>query len=324
MAKGIDIGTAFIGVAELVSDEIIVKIMRDGFFEIEATHFFESMMNQAKVKYIKKGNLLYVVGDEAIEFASVFNKSARRPLAKGVLNPQDKEALPIMRILLDRLIGKGSGLAYFSIPSKPVDADYDIGYHEGMFKKLITELGYTSESINEGLAVIYSELESENFTGIGISCGAGLINVCFAYMSIPVFSFSVSRAGDWCDEEVSRATNTPTSRVCLAKERNLVLNEPTDDRILVALQIVYENLFTYVIKHIRQQFSLAESLPNITRSIPIIVAGGTSMPKGFEELFLKIWNTIEFPIEISEIRRCTEPLHAVAKGALRVALAKEM
>jgi hypothetical protein len=282
------------------------------------------MLTQTGVNYVKRNDTIYVVGNEAIELSSVFKKSARRPLAKGVINPKDKEALTIIKILLENLIGAGSGeMLYYSVPAKPVDADYDTVYHEGEFKKVLEELGYKAQSVNEGLAVIYSELEKENYTGIAASFGAGMVNICFSYLSIPIFEFSISRSGDWIDNEVSQSTDTPSSKVCMVKESKLDLMAVTDDRILSALQIVYENLINYVIKHIKRQFELSENLPSLTRPIPFVISGGTSMPKGFIDKFKEVWARYEFPCEISEVRHCKEPLYAVAKGALRVALAKE-
>ena len=54
-------------------------------------------------------------------------------------------------------------------------------------------------AINEGLAVVFSELEDENFTGIGISCGGGMCNVALAYLSIPSIMFSIPKGGDFID-----------------------------------------------------------------------------------------------------------------------------
>lgn len=324
MAKGLDIGTAFLVVSEKGENkEVNIRSIRDAFIDLDQGDLVEDMLTQSGVKYIKKNDITYVVGDEAIELASVFNKSARRPLAKGVINPKDKEALSIIKILLEKLIGAGTGNVYYSIPAKPVDADYDIVYHEGEFKKLIEEFGYKATSINEGLAVIYSELENDNYTGIGISFGAGMCNVCFSYLSIPIFSFSISRSGDWIDNEVAQATNTPIPKVCLMKEQKLNLVTPTEDRILQSLQIVYENLITYIIKQLKKQFDNTENLPSLIKPIPVVISGGTSMPTGFIEKFKEVWAKYEFPMEVSEIRHCSEPLYAVAKGALRLALAKE-
>ena len=39
-----------------------------------------------------KDNKLYIVGDEALEFANMFNKETRRPISRGVISPTEKEA----------------------------------------------------------------------------------------------------------------------------------------------------------------------------------------------------------------------------------------
>ncbi len=54
-------------------------------------------------------------------------------------------------------------------------AEDNLTYHEATVKQVLQKLGYQDvRSVNEGLAVIYSELEDTNYTGFGISCGGGL------------------------------------------------------------------------------------------------------------------------------------------------------
>ncbi len=80
--------------------------------------------------------------------------------------------------------------------------------------------GFEPTSINEGLAVavVYGELEESNYTGIGISCGGGLCNVCLAYLSVPILSFSIPKAGDYIDTNAAQVTGAPANLVRLAKE----------------------------------------------------------------------------------------------------------
>ena len=73
-------------------------------------------------------------------------------------------------------------------------------------------LGYKAVAINEGLAVIFSELEDHNFTGIGISCGGGMCNATLAYLSIPSIMFSITKGGDFIDRSVGRRDRTSTPR----------------------------------------------------------------------------------------------------------------
>src|SRR5437660_557377 len=68
-----------------------------------------------------------------------------------------------------------------------------------------------AEPINEGLALVFAELGAQNYTGIGVSFGAGMVNLCYAVTTIPVFKMSLVNAGDWIDENAARSCGeTPT------------------------------------------------------------------------------------------------------------------
>ena len=71
-----------------------------------------------------------------------------------------------------------------------------------------------------GLAVVYGELESSNYTGIGISCGAGLCNLCLTYLSVPVLSSSTPKAGDYIDASAAQMMGERVNRIRLAKEES--------------------------------------------------------------------------------------------------------
>ena len=139
---------------------------------------------------------------------------------KGVLNPAEPASLDMLRKIVESLVepAEDGRKLYFTVPAAPLGAEDNLTYHEATLRQIFTELGYQVKSINEGLAVIYSELESSNYTGIGISCGGGLCNVCVAYLSVPVLSFSIPKAGDYIDSSAASVTGERANRVRIAKE----------------------------------------------------------------------------------------------------------
>ena len=140
---------------------------------------------------------------------------------------------------------------YYSIPAEPIDADFDVLYHQHIINDFLFGLGYTPKPIHEGLAVIYAELAEENFTGLGLSFGGGMTNVCLANLSVPVVNFSIARGGDWIDKQVARVVNQPVSAVTAWKESNLNLDKKEHpSRIEQALSIYYDILLEYVIGHL--------------------------------------------------------------------------
>jgi len=325
--KGVDIGTMFVKCAHKEGDEIVFKSQRNAFFDVEHTDFTKKILDSSKVKYIIKGDDLYVVGDEALQFANMFNKDTRRPLSKGVISPTEKEALPIIELLIKSVIGepahKGE-IVYFSVPGEPLDADFNVLYHIKMVEGFLKTLGYAPKPINEGHAIILSELAEEDFTGMGLSFGGGMVNVCLSFMSVPIFKFSVAKSGDWIDQQVAMAVDETASRVSSIKESSLDLSKKEDlSKIESALSIYYNHLIEYVIENIKQEFAKTRRLPKIPNPISIILSGGTSLPKGFSGRFKQILDRLKLPIPVGSVRMASQPLRSVAKGALIAASADE-
>ena len=71
---------------------------------------------------------------------------------------------------------------------------------------------------------------------------------------------------------------------------------------------------------LNEAFKTARTTPKFSRPVPLVLSGGTAMPKGFRERFEKLLGESEFPIELSEIRLAKDPLTTTARGALVAAL----
>ncbi|MCK4326008.1 hypothetical protein KAW55_04575, partial [bacterium] len=313
--KGVDIGTVFVKCAGKQGDKVVFRSQRNAFFEVEHTDFTKNILDNSKVKYIIKEDNLYVVGDEALEFANMFNKETRRPLSRGVISPTEQEAVPMVELLIKSVIGKPSykgEIAYYSIPGEPLDADFNVIYHEKILDGFLRKLGYTPKTIHEGHAIILSELAGEDFTGIGLSFGGGMVNVCLSFMSVPIFKFSVTKAGDWIDQQVAMAVSETASRVSAIKESSLDLSKQKGlTKIETALSIYYNHLIEYVIENIKEEFSKQKKMPRITNPITIILSGGTSLPKGFAHRFTQILEQLKLPVPVGKVKMASQPLRSV-------------
>jgi len=143
-------------------------------------------------------------------------------------------------------------------------------------------------------------------------------------MSVPIFKFSVTKAGDWIDQQVSMAVDETSSRVSAIKETSLDLSKEKDlSKIESALSIYYNHLIEYVIENIKQEFTKTRRMPRITKPISIILSGGTSLPKGFSQRFKQFLDQLKLPVPVGSVRMATQPLRSVAKGALVAASADE-
>lgn len=318
---GLDPGTMNLVSARYTSKEKVgTKRIRNVFMSLGKE--VKRRLRLGKVSFIEREDEddLVVLGDAALEFASSFGSEIRRPLKAGLISPQEADALSILGTLISNVLGdprEEGEICYFSVPAPPIDMDRDVVYHTGVLEKIITECGYEAYESNEALAVIYAETAKENFSGVGISFGAGMTNVAMAVNAVPAgMEFSIARAGDWVDKGASSSLGLATSRICSVKEQGVDLMNP-HTREAEAISFYYKNLIDYVLKKVSEQFRLKCQLA-IGRPIPIIVSGGTSMAGGFMELFENRFKRIRrrFPIEVSEIRHAKDPLTAVAHGCL--------
>ena len=354
MAKrmiGLDVGTSFLIASTKKDNKEVYNMQRDCYFVIP-----EDKKKAIKMAESSGGDFIYnedrgeyyLIGQDAINFVNLLSTfmdkeevdknrmtQLKRPMSLGVLNPKDKLGAQMLEVLIegvvegavDDVLATGEGIVYFSVPADPVDGNFNTIFHTSRIEQKLENLGYVPHALNEGLAVIYSEAPSVEvdgvdvpFSGLGISFGGGMVNVCFSYRGMALLEYSTSRAGDWLDEQVAQVTNTPVSVVTRYKEEHLDLSaDLSSDEMLNALYIFYDNLIKYVLHHLKRELSGMED--RITYEVPIVIAGGTSKPKGFVDLFKKRAEKENLPFKIKEVITPSEPSYAVAKGCLVAALA---
>ena len=322
---GLDVGTSRIVVARSAdkAHPSQYESQLNAFITLPYSKLAESLLEREGVFHEVSGGELVVTGNDAQKFAEVFHVETRRPMFRGVLNPQEPHSLSVMRSIIARLLGK-AGVAgrkvFFSVPAPCLDGDPAITYHEASIRQILKQLGFDAQPIQEGLAVVFGEMSSSNYTGIGISCGSGLCNVCLAVLSVPVISFAVPKAGDFIDMQAAAVTGELATRIRVQKESNFAVNGLSADLVQNALTVYYDDVILTLANALRSTISSTQRLPKLDQSVPIVLSGGTAMPKGFLKHFTAALRAEDFPIKISEIRVSEDPLHSTARGALMAAL----
>jgi hypothetical protein len=322
---GLDVGTSRIVVARGTdkANQAQYESELNAFITLPYSKLAESLLERENVFHEVADGELVVSGNDAQKFAEVFHVEARRPMLRGVLNPQEPHSLAVMRSIIGRLVGKNGATGrkvFFSIPASCSENDPAIAYHEASIRQILKQLGFESQAIQEGLAVVFGEMASSNYTGIGISCGSGLCNVCLAVLSVPVISFAVPKAGDYIDMQAAAVTGELSTRMRVLKESNFVVNGLSGDRVQNALEVYYDDVIQTLASTLRSTISSTQRLPKLDQSIPIVLSGGTAIPKGFLKRFTVALRGEDFPIKISEIRVSESPLNSTARGALMAAL----
>jgi hypothetical protein len=130
----------------------------------------------------------------------------------------------------------------------------------------------------------------------------------------------VPKAGDYIDTQAAIVTGDLATRTRIRKEEAFHLNGLTGERVQDALTVYYQDMLVTLVESLRNQISSAQRLPKLEQSIPLVLSGGTAVPKGFLEQFKKVLQAHQLPVKLSEIRISADPLNSTARGALMAAL----
>ena len=328
MAKGLDCGTSFY----IAATEDRIKKQRNAFLTVdgEVTQV-KRMLKRQGIPFVEKASKVHIVGQHAFNYAQIFSTAElKRPMKSGLLNPTEKDSLPVLNAIIGELLGdaKDKETCVYCVPSKPIDVDREVSYHEDVLRTIIEQYGYNVKKIEEAVAIGYEGLVDTQLTGVAISMGAGMCNIAVMYQGMTALSFSVSRGGDWVDDNVSMDTGVSKAKVTNIKESSDTLNlskgvyqdiyeEGTDEaNVLIAIRSYYGALVNYLLTNLKVQFEGVENVPNFPDAVPIVIGGGTSLVKGFLDVFNEQFDQNEFPIPVSEIILIEDAHTAVARGCL--------
>ena len=290
--------------------------------------FVFNMMKQAGVPLIEREKVAYALGEAAVEMTYTMSAlELKRPMIHGCVNPKEKEAFQIMSIMIHSLVNgvkKDGELLYYCVPANAVNQETDADYHQrildAIFKAYRDETGYKLDAhpINEALALVYAELAKKAFTGIGISFGAGMINVCFAMFGNPVFSFAIVNSGDWIDKQAAKATGESISFINKEKTKVDLTKQP-QTLVERAIHTQYRLMIEHCVSGIKKGFADINKTVRTDAPVDVVIAGGTSSPNGFANLFKETISNTELPIKIGDIIKPSDPLFSVSRGCLLAA-----
>ena len=320
--KGLDLGTSRIVLATLNGQNVNFTPQLNAFVDIPFSKMTEQMLGREHILHQVEGAHIYAYGNRADEFAKFLEGDTRRPMQSGLLNPAEPKNLEMIELLLGHLCGKASKgeKLCLSIPSAPPDHGSDLIFHERSVQGIFEKLGYQAQSVNEGLAIVYSELKDANFTGIGMSFGGGMCNICLAYLGLPVLTVATTRAGDYIDHSAASVTGETPTTVRLHKENaaesGFTLNGGAGGAIDRALSVYYADVIETAVTALQTAMAETNKLPRFTAPIPIVCAGGTTMAGNFLARLKAAIAETELPVAISEVYLAKDPFNATAKGAL--------
>lgn len=327
MSISVDVGTYnLVSCRRNKNNEFEYKKEINAFLELPLENrFVFNMMKNAGVPLIERDNVAYALGEAAVNMAYTMSAlELKRPMKDGCVNPNEKDSFQIMSIMIHSLIdpiAKNGERLYYSVPSNAINQETDADYHskilEAIFKSYESEDGYKVDArpINEALAIIYAELAQKAYTGIGISCGGGQVNVCYAMYGNPVFQFSIVNSGDWIDKQAAKATGESIAFINKEKEKIDLLKAPVN-LVERAINTQYRLMIEKTVTGIKNGFVNAKNSVKTKEPINVVVAGGTACATGFDTIFKECLLEAKVGIDIGAVTRPKDALYSVAKGCL--------
>lgn len=173
----------------------------------------------------------------------------------------------------------------------------------------------------EGIVYDLQVEEDHSFSGPYLTihnCGAGMVNICYAMYGAPIFQFSIVNSGDWIDKMASKAIGEETTTYVNREKvhADLTLENP-DTLVQRAIKTQYEIMIQHTVAGIKKGIEEAGNKARSEKPIDVVVAGGTSMPKGFDVLFRKVLEQAKITnFNLGEVIRPQDPLYSVARGCL--------
>ena len=316
-AHGLDIGTSrIVGIKQ--GDKTGADQL-NAFITLPETRLIKDMLLKNHVACAMIRDNLTVLGYDAQKFANVFNSEIHRPMKRGLISLDETYAIPVIKEIINLVFPWPREVAQplcFSVPAPEAGSEAALIFHESMMKMCMVKFGFKAKSISEGMAVVLAELADNNYTGIGISMGAGTCNVCFSFLSMPVIAFSIGRGGDDIDISAARMVHEKVNRVRVIKEESFDFTHTPKSNLENALMMYYEELIRTLLNKLSAILASVEKLPKLSKSIPIVLAGGTCLPNGFKAKFEQLLKEVHMPIGISSVRLANDPLRTTAMGAL--------
>ena len=327
MAIGFDCGTYNLVCCHRDNDgDFVYKREVNAFLELPLDNrFVFNMMKSAGVPLIERDKVAYALGEAAVNMTYTMSAlELKRPMIHGCVNPKEKDAFQIMSIMMHSLIDgikKDGEVLYYCVPANAINQDTDADYHQrildAIFKAYRDESGRKVDAhpINEALALVYAELGKKAFTGIGVSFGAGMVNLCYSMYGNPVFSFAIVNSGDWIDRQAAKATGESISFI--NKEKTKVdLSKPPSGLVDRAIHTQYRLMIEHTVAGVKKGFSDITKTVRTDAPVDVVIAGGTSSPNGFANLFKETLEATDLPIKIGDVIKPADPLYSVARGCL--------
>ena len=101
---GLDVGTSRIVVARDTGKRYEYEAQLNAFLTLPYSRLAENLLQREGVLHEVEGAEIVVTGNDAQKFAEVFHVETRRPMRRGVINPDEPHSLAVLRHIISKKI----------------------------------------------------------------------------------------------------------------------------------------------------------------------------------------------------------------------------
>ena len=325
MSIALDIGASRLRFLRRAGNELVGRSLPAAFALVADEPAARDLLSRAELTFAAGDGELALIGDAALQHAKAFGATPDRLLRDGQVPRDDPPARELLRTLIESLLpdpprhGERCGL---------VISPGGMDDHEtrSFLTRLAQARGYDPLVLSSSLALVLATFTCENFSGIGITFGAGGCSISLVHRGRELLHVSESRGTDWIDLELAARGDVHTYDAAGARyldaetvrnrreEITAPLTQPQDD-FAGEVQALYHEIFHAALTRFGEEL-IARRLGPYALEAPVICGGGGVRVSGFGKALREIIEYANLPVPLGPLRIAPPDDFLIPRGAL--------
>lgn len=326
MSLGLDLGISRFRSLQRQQGRLLARQTATAYVALPNRPAQQKLVADARLCCWKTDDSLLIVGADAPLAAEAWQTPLIPLLPNARLPSDDPVGRQVAAQLLESVAGRSSDDRQNCTVVLPRDAgagDPDAEF----FLRLLRLRGGDLQTIPAGLAVALSELGREQFTGIGVSFGAGGVSICLVERGSVRATAVTDRGGDWIDRQLAERQG----HVLWDAEGRRYLNllavahwKSSPERSLAGplnegerwLRQLYGEALKAALREFRNAVTHEGCNGAFRQPLTVVLHGGCTAMAGFHSVWTEHWAEAGIDLPVRTPRRTEDDVWTVARGCL--------
>lgn len=286
-------------------------------------------LDQVGIPYVPTARGLVTIGEAALDLVELVHSPLVPVLLDNQIPQDDPVGRQVCATLVDILLPaprQADETCMMVLPGNPTGPHHAHEPAAGFLTRLLRLKGYRPQILHGSTALILAEMSAHQYTGIGISIGAGSVACSATYRGIPVIERTLDIGTRRLEEQLSeenaqyvwdhhgeRYLDIVTQQMLL-KDPQFSLISPRDAAERKACEH-YGIFLDSIFEELGDLLAAEPRLRRLPTPLPLICSGGSTLLAGFRELVLKQVHRATWPIAISDVLLSRHYPYDAVRGA---------